>query len=80
MVALGIHFFTGTQCTSTIVILKKADRHTVDREIFTLKIIRVKNFRVDKFSRLRPILEIFQLKIFYSRVKFSGLVSTVKLF
>ena len=23
----------------------------VDREIFTLKIIRVKNFRVDKFSR-----------------------------
>ena len=25
--------------------------NTVDWEIFTLKIIRVKNFRVDKFSR-----------------------------
>ena len=32
---------------------------TVDREIFTLKIIRVKNFRVVKFSRSRSIREIF---------------------
>ena len=32
---------------------------TVDREIFTLKIIRVKNFRVVKFSRFRSIREIF---------------------
>ena len=33
--------------------------HTVDREIFTLKIIRVKNFHVVKFSRSRSIREIF---------------------
>ena len=33
--------------------------HTVDREIFALKIIRVKIFRVDKFSRFRSIREIF---------------------
>ena len=32
---------------------------TVDREIFALKIIRVKIFRVDKFSRIRLISEIF---------------------
>ena len=32
---------------------------TVDREIFALKIIRVKIFRVDKFSRFRSICEIF---------------------
>ena len=32
---------------------------TVDREIFVLKIIRVKNFRVVKFSRFRSIREIF---------------------
>ena len=32
---------------------------TVDREIFTLKIIRVKNFRVDKSSRFRSIREFF---------------------
>ena len=32
---------------------------TVDREIFALKIIRVKIFRVDKFSRFRSIPEIF---------------------
>ena len=32
---------------------------TVDREIFTLKIIRVKNFRVNKFSRFRSIRDIF---------------------
>ena len=33
--------------------------YTVDREIFALKIIRVKNFRVIKFSRFRSIREIF---------------------
>ena len=33
--------------------------NTVDREIFALKIIRVKIFRVDKFSRFRLIREIF---------------------
>ena len=33
-------------------------RNTVDREIFVL-IIRVKNFRVIKFSRFRSIREIF---------------------
>ena len=32
--------------------------YTVDREIITLKIIRVKNFRVVKFSRSRSIREI----------------------
>ena len=32
---------------------------TIDREIFALKIIRVKNFRVIKFSRFRSIREIF---------------------
>ena len=31
---------------------------TVDREIFALKIIRVKIFRIDKFSRFRSIREI----------------------
>ena len=55
-------------------------RLTVDREIFMLKIIRIKNFRVDKFSWFRSILEIFLRKMFYSRVKFSRLVSTAKLF
>ena len=54
--------------------------YTVDREIFILKIIRVKNFRVDKFSWFRSIFEIFLRKMFYSCVKFSQLVSTVKLF
>ena len=39
---------------------------TVDREIFMLKIIRVKNFRVDKFLRFRSILEIVLCKMFYS--------------
>ena len=33
--------------------------NTVDREIFALKIIPVKIFRVDKFSRFRSIREIF---------------------
>ena len=33
--------------------------YTVDQEIFMLKIIRVKNFRVVKFSRFRSIREIF---------------------
>ena len=32
---------------------------TIDREIFALKIIRVKIFRVDKFSRFRSIRKIF---------------------
>ena len=33
--------------------------YTIDREIFALKIIRIKNFRVNKFSRFRSIHEIF---------------------
>ena len=33
--------------------------HTVDWEIFTLKIICVKNFRVVKFSQFHSIHEIF---------------------
>ena len=33
--------------------------HTVDQKIFTLKIIRVKNFRVVKFLWFRSIREIF---------------------
>ena len=32
---------------------------TVDREIFTLKVIHMKNFRVVKFSWFRSICEIF---------------------
>ena len=32
---------------------------TIDREIFTLKIICVKNFHVNKFSWFRSICEIF---------------------
>ena len=39
--------------------LRVGDNDTVDREIFALKIIRVKIFRVDKFSRFRSIREIF---------------------
>ena len=39
--------------------LRYRDGTTVDREIFALKIIRVKIFRVDKFSRFRSIREIF---------------------
>ena len=35
------------------------DKNTVDREIFALKIIRVKIFRVDKFLRFCSICEIF---------------------
>ena len=53
---------------------------TVDREIFTLKIFQVKNFRVDKFSQFHSILKIFLHKLFYSRVQFLQLVSTAKLF
>ena len=53
---------------------------TVDREIFMLKIIHVKNFRVDKFLQFHSILEIFLRKMFYLHVKFSRLVSTAKLF
>ena len=33
-------------------------KNTVDREIFALKIIRVKNFRVFKFSRFRSIRDV----------------------
>ena len=33
--------------------------HTVDQEIFTLKIICVKNVRVVKYSRFHSIHEIF---------------------
>ena len=44
---------------------------TVEREIFTLKIICVKIFCVDKFSRFRSILE---HKMFHSHVKFSRLI------
>ena len=39
--------------------LALARQTTVDREIFALKIIRVKIFRVDKFSQFRSIREIF---------------------
>ena len=46
---------------------------TVDREIFMLKIIRAKNFRIDKFPRFCLILEIFLRKMFYLHVKFSRL-------
>ena len=42
---------------------------TVDREIFTLKIIRVIDFRVGKFLRFRSIPEIFLRKMFYSHDK-----------
>ena len=34
---------------------------TVDREIFTLKIIRMKNFRVVKFSQFQSIREILMV-------------------
>ena len=43
----------------TAELMLKVNYCTVDREIFALKIIRVKNFRVDKFSRFRSIREIF---------------------
>ena len=45
---------------------------TVDREIFTLKIICAKKFRVDKFSRFRLILEIFCVKCFICMLNFHG--------
>ena len=54
--------------------------YTIDREIFTLKIICAKNFRVDKFLRFGSIIEIFWSKLFHSRVKFSRSVSTAKLY
>ena len=38
---------------------KSAYVYTVDREIFALKIIHVKIFRVDKFLRFRSIRKIF---------------------
>ena len=79
------------RCTAKIlnITFSNSDQHaqltciylsTVDREIFTLKIILTKNFHADKFSRFRSILEYFLCKMFYSRVKFSRLVSTTKLF
>ena len=43
----------------TTVDVSTCIQHTVDRENFTLKIIRVRNFRVNKFSRFRSICEIF---------------------
>ena len=54
--------------------------NTVDWEIVTLKIIRIKNFRVDKISRFRSILESLLRKLFYLCVKFSWSVSTAKFF
>ena len=42
---------------------------TVDRKIFTLKIIRVKIFRVVKFSRFRLIREIFLMVDYYNMDK-----------
>ena len=48
-----------------------------DQEIFTLKIIHVESFRV---FVVHSIFETFLPKMFYSRVKFSWLVSTTKLF
>ena len=54
-----------TECTKLEAMQQKqagsrASRRetTVDREIFTLKIIRVKKFRVNKFLRFHPIHEI----------------------
>ena len=67
--------FGELKCAEPILFIYK-----VDQEIFTLKIIRVKNFRVDKFSRFRSILTIFLCKMFHLRVKFSWLISTAKLF
>ena len=43
----------------SVILIKVRTGNTVDREIFTLKIFRVKNFRVVKFSRFRLIREIF---------------------
>jgi len=48
--------------------------YTVDREIFALKIIRVKIFRVDKFSRFRSIREI----IWTSAWRVCGFSSTTR--
>ena len=47
--------------------------------IFYVKNKFKKNVRVDKFSQFSSILEIFLRKVFYLRVKFLRLVSTVKL-
>ena len=46
-------------CPCTLPTSESVATYTVDREIFALKIIRVKIFRVDKFSRFRSIREIF---------------------
>ena len=52
------------------IIYPKHIKCTVDREIFTLKIIRIKSFRVDKFSRFCSILEIFLRKMFIRVLNF----------
>ena len=49
--------------------------YTIDWEIFTLKIICVKNFHVDKFSWFVRSIKFFCVKCFYSCAKFSQLVS-----
>ena len=43
---------------------KQRQVNTVDREIFTLKIICVINFRVDKCSQFHSIIEIFCVNCF----------------
>ena len=55
---------------------------TVDQEIFRLKIIRVKNFRVVKFSRFRSIRKIFltvdYIAIWTSTWRVPGVWSTTR--
>ena len=46
-------------CDRVILDFYKGLSHTVDREIFTLKITRMKNFRVVKFSWFRLIRKMF---------------------
>ena len=51
---------TSSKALDCCILTRKANQaSTVDREIFALKIIRVKIFRIDKFSRFRLIREIF---------------------
>ena len=45
--------------TNSFYICVTQEKNTVDWDIFTLKIIRVKNFHGVKFSRFRSICEIF---------------------
>ena len=56
-----MHNYTSTRHSALLIPQPSTYKttHTVDREIFTLKIIRVKNFGVDKFSRFRSIRKIF---------------------